>query len=125
MIKVDISDLLGRDRRHFYRVAPSVEEPIILKTAGGSFPLVEISGGGCRLPVAAHSQFSESDLLELHLPGQSTAIRVKLRPVIMGEKAFGAEFVELDKEFCEVICTYVRAREIELARRFRAQAGNS
>ncbi len=125
MIKVDINDLLGSDRRHFYRVAPSVEEPIILKTAGGSFPLIEISGGGCRLPVAAHSQFSESDLLELHLPGQSAAIRVKLRPVIMGEKAFGAEFVNLDKELREVICTYVRAREIELARRFRAQAGNS
>ncbi|MEA3348965.1 MAG: PilZ domain-containing protein [Pseudomonadota bacterium] len=125
MIKVDINDLIGGDRRHFYRVAPSVEEPIILKTAGGSFPLVEISGGGCRLPIAAHSKFSESDLLELHLPGQSTAIMVKLRLVIMGEKTFGAEFLELDKELREVICTYVRTREIELVRRFRAQAGNS
>ena len=125
MIKVDTNDLMGSDRRQFYRVAPSVEEPIILKTAGGAFPLIEISGGGCRLPIAARSRFSESDLLELCLPGRSTAIMVRLRPVTMEEKAFGAEFVELDKAMREVICAYVRTREIELVRRFRAQAGSS
>ena len=122
MIKIDINDLMGGDRRRFHRVAPAVEEPIVLKTTGGTFPLIEISGGGCRLPIAARSQFSELDLLELHLPGRSAAIRVQLRPVLIGEKAFGAEFIELDQAMREVICTYVRTREIELARRFRAQA---
>ena len=50
---------------------------------------------------------------------------VQLRPVVMDEKAFGVEFVGLDAEMREVICTYVRAREIELVRRFRAQGGAS
>ncbi len=122
MIKIDINDLMDTDRRQFHRVAPAVEEPIVLKIAGGAFPIIEISGGGCRLPIAARSRFSESDLLELCLPGRSAAIRVQLRPVNIGDKAFGAEFIELDQAMREVICAYVRTREIELVRRFRAQA---
>ncbi|MEA3334119.1 MAG: PilZ domain-containing protein [Pseudomonadota bacterium] len=125
MIKVDLDSLMGGDRRQFHRIAPSVEEPIILKVAGTVFPLIEVSGGGCRLPIAAHLQFSESDFLELCLPGRSAAIMVQLRPVAIDEKAFGAEFVGLDADMREVICTYVRAREIELVRRFRAQGGST
>ena len=125
MIKVDLDNLMGGDRRQFHRVAPSVEEPIVLKVAGGSFPLIEISGGGCRLPIAAHPLLSESDFLELCLPGRSAAIMVQLRSVAMDEKAFGVEFVGLEEALREEICTYVRAREIELVRRFRAQAGVS
>ncbi len=123
MIKVDLDNLMGGDRRQFHRVAPSVEEPIVLKVAGGSFPLIEISGGGCRLPIAAHPRFSETDFMELCLPGRSAAIMVRLRPVAMDEKAFGVEFVGLEETLREEICTYVRAREIELVRRFRAQGG--
>ena len=124
-MKIDINDLMGGDRRQYYRVSPSVEEPIILKTAGGSFPLIEISGGGGRLPIAAHPWVSKSDFMELYLPGQSTAIMVQLSPSSKDEKTFGVAFVELDQALREVICSYIRDREIELARRFRAQAGSS
>lgn len=123
--KVDLDGLIGSDRRQFFRVAPSVEEPIILKVAGVSFPLIEVSGGGGRLPIAAHQQISESDFLELCLPGRSTAINVRLRSVTMDEKVLSVEFIDLDPAMREVICTYVRTREIELVRRFRAQGGST
>ena len=125
MIKVDLNNLMGGDRRQFHRVLPSVEEPIIIRIAGGSFPLIEVSGGGCRLPIAAHPLISEADSLELCLPGRSSAIMVRLRSVTVDEKAFGAEFIDLNEAMREVICTYVRAREIELVRRFRAQGGST
>ncbi|MBN2808954.1 MAG: PilZ domain-containing protein [Deltaproteobacteria bacterium] len=115
-------DLSGGERRRFFRVAPAVEEPIILRTAVGSFPLIEISGGGCRLPIAAHLGISEVDELDLCLPGRSCKISVRLRPVVVGEKVFGAEFIDLEPESREVICAYVRSREIELARRFYSPA---
>ena len=124
-MKIDVNDLTGGDRRQYYRVAPSVEEPIILKTAGGAFPLIEISGGGCRLPIAAHPWVSKSDFMELYLPGRSTSIMVQMCPLSKDEKTFGVKFVELDQAMREEICTYIRAREIELVRRFRAQAGSS
>ena len=122
MTELDFNNHMDRDRRQFYRVVPSVEEPIILKVEGGAFPLIEISGGGCRLPIAARSRISDSDLLEIHLPGRSASIRVQLRPVAIGEKVFGAKFVGLDTAMREVICAYVRTRELELIRRFRAPA---
>ncbi len=125
MADLNIDNLMGRDRRQFYRVAPSVEEPIIIKIAGGVFPLIEISGGGCSLPIAAHSGLSDAASQELCLPGRSSAIKVQLRVVNLGEKTFGAEFVGLDEELREVICTYVRSREIELVRRFRGQASGT
>ena len=125
MTDIKINDLMGGERRRFFRVTPSVEEPILLKTAGGNFPLIEISGGGCRLPVAARSWFSESELVDLYLPGRSSNVRVRLRPKSGDEKAFGAEFVGLDKTLREVICAYVRSREIELVRRFRDQASSN
>lgn len=125
MIKVDFNHLMEGDRRRFHRVAPSVEEPIILKTAAGAFPLIEISGGGCRLPIGARSMLPESGLLELCLPGRSAPIMVRLRLVGVGKKAFGVEFIDLDPDLREVICAYVRTREIEMVRRFRAQGGST
>ncbi|MCD6293087.1 MAG: PilZ domain-containing protein [Deltaproteobacteria bacterium] len=119
MIKVDLDDLVGDDRRQFHRVVPSVEEPIILRVGGEAFPLLEVSGGGCRLPIAARSYFSETDFLELCLPGRSSSIPVRLRTVSVEDEAFGAAFIDLDVDKREVICTYVRMREIELVRRFR------
>ncbi len=118
---LNVNELMGGDRRQFYRVVPSVEEPIVLKIGDGSFPLVEISGGGCSLPIAAHSKLADAGSLDLCLPGRSSTISVRLQVVNIGAKAFGAMFVGLDKEVREVICDYVRSREIELARRFRAQ----
>ncbi len=122
MIKIDFKELEGNDRRRFFRVAPSVEEPVLLKTPAGIFPLIEISGGGCRLPIAAQSVIQESAGLQLAFPGRSKPIKIKLRPVMADEKSIGVEFVGLDEEIREIICTYVRGRELELARRFRAQA---
>lgn len=119
---INIQELAGGERRRFFRVAPAVEEPIVLKSTVGNFPLLEISGGGCRLPIAARAQLSESESLELCLPGCINNIRVRLRPVNIDEKAFGAEFVGLEPDLREVICDYVRGREIELARRFHDQA---
>jgi len=124
MIKVDLDDLFGGERRQYYRIAPSVEEPIVLKIAGQAFPLLEVSGGGCRLPISAHSRFSDADVLELSLPGRSAAIMVRLRSMSLGEKAFGAEFIDLEDTLREEICSYVRAREIEIARRFRVHGGS-
>ncbi len=122
MTELNINDLMGGDRRQFYRVAPSVEEPIVIKIAAGAFPLIEISGGGCRLPIAVHSKLSDYDILDLCLPGKSAPIKVKIRFVNKGEKTFSVEFVDLDTAMREEICSYVRAREIELVRRFRAPA---
>ncbi len=122
---LNVNELMGRERRQFYRVGPSVEEPIVLKTGDGNFPLIEISGGGCRLPIAAQLSILETDLLDLCLPGISNAIKVRLRTMNADEKSFGVEFVELDPQLREVICNYVRSREIELVRRFRDQASSS
>ena len=122
MIKVDLKELEGNNRRRFFRVAPSVEEPILLKTAAGMFPLIEISGGGCRLPIAAQSAMRESAAQQLVFPGRSKPIVVNLRPVAVDEKSIGVEFVGLEEEVREIICGYVRARELEMVRRFRAQA---
>ena len=122
MIKLDLKELVGNDRRQFFRIAPSVEEPILLKTQAGFFPLIEISGGGCRLPIAAHPVILKSSEQMLSLPGRSKDIGVNLRPVVVDEKSFGVEFVELDGEMREMIFSYVRSRELELVRRFRAQA---
>ena len=125
MIKIDLNDLLAGDRRQYYRIAPSVEEPIVLKIAGQVFPLLEVSGGGCRLPISALNQFSDADVLELSLPGRSASIMVRMRTMSLGEKTFGAEFIDLEDTLREEICSYVRAREIEIARRFRVQGGST
>ncbi len=122
MTRLNKKNFVGGDRRQYYRVAPSVEEPIILKTASGAFPLVEISCGGCRLPIAVYSKLSDHDFMELCLPGKSASFRVKVRFVSRGEKAFSVEFVGLDTAMRDEICSYVKAREIELVRRFRAPA---
>ena len=122
MIKVDLKELEGNDRRQFFRVAPSVEEPILLKTAAGMFPLIEISGGGCRLPIAAQGVIQESAGQQLAFPGRSKPIMVNLRPVIVDEKSIGVEFVGLDEDVREIICGYVRTRELEMVRRFRTLA---
>ena len=122
MIKLDLKELVGNDRRQFFRVAPSVEEPILLKTKAGFFPLIEISGGGCRLPIAAHPVILKTSEQLLSLPGRSKDIGVCLRPVVLEEKSFGVEFVDLDDEMRDMIFGYVRTRELELVRRFRARA---
>lgn len=125
MIKVELNELVGNDRRQFFRVAPSVEEPILLKTQTGMFPLIEISGGGCRLPIAAQAQIQASAEQQLAFPGRSKSITVNLRTVIVDEKSIGVEFVSLDEEMREIICGYVRTRELELVRRFRARGATA
>lgn len=122
MIKVELKELTGNDRRQFFRVAPSVEEPILLKTQVGMFPLIEISGGGCRLPIAARETILKSVEQQLSFPGRSKSIAVNLRSVVEDEKSIGVEFVGLDEDVREIICGYVRTRELELVRRFRARA---
>jgi len=122
MIKVELKELVGNDRRQFFRVSPSVEEPILLKTKIGMFPLIEISGGGCRLPIAAQAPIQESAEQQLAFPGRSKPIKVNLRSVIVDEKSIGVEFVGLAEDVREIICGYVRTRELELVRRFRARA---
>jgi c-di-GMP-binding flagellar brake protein YcgR len=122
MIKVELKELVGNDRRQFFRVAPSVEEPILLKTQAGMFPLIEISGGGCRLPIAAQAQIQKSVEQHLVFPGRNKPIVVKLSTVVVDEKSIGVEFEGLDDGVREIICGYVRTRELELVRRFRARA---
>jgi hypothetical protein len=118
MTSVSTDELVGNDRRMFSRIVPSVEEPILLRTKAGLFPLIEISGGGCRLPVAAHTVILESAEQQLSLPGRSCSIPVNLRPVAVHQKSIGVEFVGLAGELREQICDYVRTRELELVRRF-------
>ncbi len=118
MTSISAGDLAGNERRKFPRIIPSIEEPILLKTQAGQFPLIEISGGGCRLPVAAHEVILKSAEQQLSLPGLSHPITVKLRPVVVHSKSFGVEFVGLNSELREHICSYVRSRELEMVRRF-------
>jgi len=118
MTGISSDELVGNDRRRFPRIVPSVEEPILLKTKAGLFPLIEISGGGCRLPVAAHTVILESAEQQLSLPGCSRNIPVNLRPVAVYQKSIGVEFVGLAGEIRKQICDYVRTREFELVRRF-------
>jgi len=125
MIKVEFEELVGNDRRQFFRVAPSVEEPILLKTQTGMFPLIEISGGGCRLPIAARAPIQEPVEQQLVFPGRRKPITVNLRTVIVDEKSIGVEFVGLNEDVREIICGYVRTRELELVRRFRARAATA
>ncbi len=118
MAMIESSEFAGNDRRQFPRIVPSVEEPILLKTQAGLFPLIEISGGGCRLPVAAHTVILESANQQLSLPGRSKNIIVNLRPVVVHEKSIGVEFVNLTDEIRDEICNYVQIREMEMVRRF-------
>ncbi len=118
MTSISAGDLAGNERRKFPRIIPSVEEPILLKTQAGMFPLIEISGGGCRLPVAAHEAILESAEQQLSLPGLSRTIPVNLRPVAVHSKSIGVEFVGMAGELREHICNYVQSRELEMVRRF-------
>ena len=118
MTSISSGELAGNDRRMFSRIVPSVEEPILLKTKAGLFPLIEISGGGCRLPVAAYTVILESAEQQLSLPGCSHNIPVNLRPVAVHQKSIGVEFVGLAGELRKQICDYVQIRELEMVRRF-------
>lgn len=120
MIRVNFDELLKNDRRSYFRVAPAVEEPVLLITGGGSFPLLDISGNGCSLPSTAAEYLIEDPVLTLKLPGCSERIRVGLRVVRAAKDFIGAEFVSLAKERRDLILRYVRLRELEIARRMAA-----
>ncbi len=129
MIRIELDSLIdGGERRNFYRVEPSPEAPVIVETSAGCFKVLEISGGGCRLPVSFSSVFREQSAIPviLELPagagdGTRSRIPLKVRGVNCGRESVGVKFVELDSQLRELICDYVLRREIELARQRRAR----
>ncbi len=127
MIKVDLQKFLNDgDRRNFYRVVPAAEEPVRIRSEAGSFAVLEISGGGCSLPLAAQAAISGPVILELPGPDdRKIKISLKLRLVNENGGELGVEFVNLDPDLQETICSYVLRRDIELARQRRARALNS
>ena len=127
MIKVDLQKVLNDgDRRNFYRVVPAADKPVRIRSEAGSFAVLEISGGGCSLPLAARPAISGPVILELPGPdGRKIKISLKLRLVNEKGEVLGVEFINLDPDLQETICTYVLRRDIELARQRRARALNS
>lgn len=116
MIKVELDSLAKGDRRRYFRVSPNIEEPVVLRSAKGNFPLFDISGSGCCLASAAGVLIEDGGELELRLPGCSRRLLVALRIVRVEDRYLGAEFVDLAGDARQLILQYVRAREIEIAR---------
>jgi c-di-GMP-binding flagellar brake protein YcgR len=125
MIRVDLGKLVkDGDRRNYFRVCPAAAEPVVIKTSIGEFKIIEISGGGCRLPAAAAPGLKGSVVLELPAGKKSakgSRIPLQVRVANHSVESVGVEFIELAESHRELICDYVLRREIELARQKRAQ----
>ncbi|MCB2187265.1 MAG: PilZ domain-containing protein [Deltaproteobacteria bacterium] len=99
------------DRRAFFRVEPSEEEPVSFQTAEGRYAVVDLSAGGLSI-VARDVEPGQRVKGRLWLPRQTTPVNIDLEIISLaaGDQARGS-FADLGPKERERIHFYVLQRQ--------------